>query len=155
VASRAAYRRRSGFAARHPGKARGYPHVAQFIPILFPPDQSTAARTWLTAIASQPGVTAQDFTVSAATKAAQKIATHHLWLGRGDGTYGRLSALAARTLVAYGADDVVVPPANAQILLRRIPHATSLRIGDAGHAFLFQDPPRAARAFTAFLRSTA
>ena len=129
--------------------------VAQLIPILFPIDQSTAARSWLTAIASQSGVTAQDFTVSAATKAAQKIATHRLWLGPGEGTYGRLSAIRAPTLVAYGVNDVVVPSANAQILLRRIPHATSLRVDDAGHAFLFEDPARVARAFIAFLRSAA
>jgi pimeloyl-ACP methyl ester carboxylesterase len=58
--------------------------VAELIRILFPPDQSTAAQRWLTAIASQSGATAQEFTVSAVTKAAQTIATHRLWLGRSD-----------------------------------------------------------------------
>lgn len=129
--------------------------VAQLLPILFPRDQAPAAKTWLTAIASQPGVTSREFTVSPATKAAQKIATHTLWLGRGEGTYSRLSAIRARTHVAYGTKDVVVPPFNAQLLLRRIPHAVSLRVRDAGHAFLFQDPVSVARAFTAFLASRA
>ena len=87
----------------------------------------------------------------AATKAAQKRATHTLWLGPGEGTYARLPKLRAPTLVAYGADDVIVPPANAQILLKRIPDAKALRVPDAGHAFLFQDPVSTARAFTAFL----
>jgi hypothetical protein len=99
--------------------------------------QELTLDTWLTAIASQPGVTSRDFTVSPATKAAQKTATHSLWLGRGEGTYARLSAIRARTLVAYGAKDVVVPSSNAQLLLRRIPHAVSSRVRDAGHAFLF------------------
>ena len=100
-------------------------------------------------------MTSREFTVSPATKAAQKIATHTLWLGRGEGTYSRLSAIRARTHVAYGTKDVVVPPFNAQLLLRRIPHAVSLRVRDAGHAFLFQDPVSVARAFTAFLASRA
>ena len=129
--------------------------VAQLLPILFPRDQATAAKTWLTAIASQPGVTSRDFTVSPAATAAQKTATHSLWLGRGEGTYARLSAIRARTLVAYGTKDVVVPSSSAQLLFRHIPHAVSSRVRDAGHAFLFQDPVSVARAFTAFLASRA
>jgi len=122
------------------------------LPILFPADQQPAAQTWLTAIGSQPGLTAQDFTAPAATLAAQKLATTTFWLGPGDGTYARLSRLAAPTLVAYGADDVIVPPSNAQILLGRIPHASALRVADAGHAFLFQDPATIAATFSAFLQ---
>jgi pimeloyl-ACP methyl ester carboxylesterase len=125
--------------------------VAGLLPILFPPDQTAAAAKWLAAIASQQGLTGQDFAVPAATKAAQKNATHTLWLGSGEGTYARLPKLRAPTLVAYGTDDVIVPPANAQILLKRIPDAKALRVPDAGHAFLFQDPASTARAFIAFL----
>jgi pimeloyl-ACP methyl ester carboxylesterase len=65
----------------------------------------------------------------------------------------RLPKVRPRTLVAYGADDVIVPASNAQILLRRVPHATALRVRDAGHAFLFQDPSATAKAFSAFLNS--
>jgi len=125
--------------------------VAQLLPILFPSGQRAAAQTWLTAIASQPALTGQDFAVSAITKAAQTNATHKLWLGPHEGTYARLPAIRARTLVAYGTKDVIVPPSNAQILLRLIPHAKAVRVSDAGHAFLFQDPVSTARAFSAFL----
>jgi pimeloyl-ACP methyl ester carboxylesterase len=125
--------------------------VAALVPILFPPSQAAAANTWLTAIASQPGVTTQDFAVTASTKAAQTRATHALWLAPHEGTYARLSDIRTRTLVAYGTRDVIVPPANAQILLKLIPHASAFRVADAGQAFLFQDPARTARAFDAFL----
>jgi len=120
-------------------------------PILFPHNQTAAAKRWLTAIASQPGLTSQDFAVSATTKAAQTNATHKLWLGPHEGSYAGLSTIRARTLVAYGTKDVIVPDANAQILLKRIPHVNALRVSDAGHAFLFQNPSSTARAFTAFL----
>jgi pimeloyl-ACP methyl ester carboxylesterase len=129
--------------------------IAQLLPILFPPGQSAAAETWLTAIGSQPGLTAQAVAVSAMTRAAQTNATHKLWLGPHEGTDARLPAIRARTLIAYGTKDVIVPPSNAQTLLRLIPHATSLRVSDAGHAFLFQDPASTAKAFTAFLSSAS
>jgi pimeloyl-ACP methyl ester carboxylesterase len=129
--------------------------AAQQLSILFPPDQLTAAHTWLSAIASQPGVTPQDFAVPAATEAAQTVATSTLWLTSGHGTYARLPQIGAPTLVAYGAEDVIVPPSNAQILIDRIPHARGVRFSNAGHAFLFQDPDAAAHAFTAFLAFTA
>jgi pimeloyl-ACP methyl ester carboxylesterase len=128
--------------------------VPELLPILFPDNQVAAGNAWIAAIASQPGVTAQAFAISAATKAAQKTAVRTLWDGPGEGSYARLSRLRAPTLVAYGTDDVIIPPVNSQILLKRIPHAKGARFRDAGHAFLFQDPVIAARAFTAFLGHT-
>jgi pimeloyl-ACP methyl ester carboxylesterase len=125
--------------------------TAAELPILFPPDQQPAGGSWLTAIGSQPGIMAGDFAVPAATKAAQSIATNAKWLTPGHGTYARLSELQAPTLVAYGAEDVIVPPSNAQLLLGRIPHARGVAFADAGHAFLFQDPDAVAGAFTQFL----
>jgi len=125
--------------------------VPELLPILFPANQLAAGQAWIAAIASQPDVTAQAFVISAATKAAQKTAVRTLWDGPGEGSYARLPTLRAATLVAYGTDDVIIPPVNSQILLKRIPHATGVRFPDAGHAFLFQDPVTASRAFTAFL----
>jgi pimeloyl-ACP methyl ester carboxylesterase len=127
--------------------------IGQLLPILFPPDQTVAADRWLSAIASQPGLTSQAFAVSTATRAAQTNATHKLWLGPHEGTNARLTAIQSRTLVAYGTRDVIVPPSNARILLRLIPDSEPFRVSDAGHAFLFQDPVSTARAFTAFLRA--
>jgi pimeloyl-ACP methyl ester carboxylesterase len=73
------------------------------------------------------------------------------WLSHGDGTYPRLPRPRAPTLVAYRTRDVIVPPVNSQRLLRRIPHAVGLRVPDAGHAFLFQNPAKVAAAFARFL----
>jgi pimeloyl-ACP methyl ester carboxylesterase len=128
---------------------------SQKLPILFPANQRAAGDAWLQAIGSQPGITGADFASPAATLAAQKIATTTRWLGRGDGTYALLPRLRAPTLVGYGAQDVIVPPANAQLLLRRIPHAVGVRMPDAGHAFLFQAPAKTAAAFAHFLDRAA
>jgi pimeloyl-ACP methyl ester carboxylesterase len=121
------------------------------LPILFPADQQAAGETWLHAIGSQPGITAADFGAPAATLAAQNTATTTGWLGRGGGTYAALTRLHAPTLVAYGTRDVIVPPANAQLLITRIPHAIGMRVRQAGHAFLFQQPAATAVAFATFL----
>ena len=73
--------------------------------------------------------------------------------GMGNST-GPVKGLNVRLMAddAAGTDDVIVPPSNAQILLSRIPRATALRVRDAGHAFLFQDPTTTARAFSVFLK---
>ncbi|MGP0051766.1 MAG: alpha/beta fold hydrolase [Solirubrobacteraceae bacterium] len=125
----------------------------QLLPILFPASAQTAATAWLTAVATQPGITGADFAVPAATLAAQKTATTTDWLRAGEGTYTRLPRLIAPTLVSYGTEDVIVPPVNARLLLTRIPHVVGLRISDAGHAFLFQDPTTIAADFVRFLDS--
>ncbi|MGA2013887.1 MAG: alpha/beta hydrolase [Solirubrobacteraceae bacterium] len=121
------------------------------LPILFPARAHAAGVTWLHAIAAQPGLTGADFSAPAATLAAQTIATTTDWLRAGDGTYARLPRLTAATLVASGADDVIVPPGNAQLLLRRLPHAIGMRVPGAGHAFLFQQPAAVAADFAGFL----
>jgi pimeloyl-ACP methyl ester carboxylesterase len=121
------------------------------LPILFPADRQGAGDTWLQAVGSQPGITAADFATPAATLAAQTGATTTGWLKHGEGTYAELPHLQAPTLVAYGTQDVIVPPANAQLLITRIPHARGMRVRDAGHAFLFQQPAATAAAFANFL----
>jgi pimeloyl-ACP methyl ester carboxylesterase len=73
--------------------------VAKLLPILFPANQAAAANAWITAIASQPGVTAQAFVTPAATKAAQERAVRTVWDRPGGGTYARLPMLQAPTLV--------------------------------------------------------
>jgi pimeloyl-ACP methyl ester carboxylesterase len=123
----------------------------ELFPILFPADQQVRANTWFRSIVSQPGVTGADFAVPATTAAAQKAATTTGWLHAKEGSYARLPKLTALTLVAYGTRDVIVPAANAQLLLHRLPHARGVRMTDAGHAFLFQDPITSAAAFHHFL----
>jgi pimeloyl-ACP methyl ester carboxylesterase len=121
------------------------------LPVLFPADQQAAGRAWLAAVAAQPNLTAADFSTPPKTMSEQEAANATRWYARGHGTYGRLPRMRARTLVAFGREDRVVPPGNARLLGRRIPHATLSGYADAGHAFLFQRPAAKAAAFARFL----
>jgi pimeloyl-ACP methyl ester carboxylesterase len=125
--------------------------ATSLLPVLFPSDQQAAGNAWLAAISAQPDLTANDFATPGATMSEQAAAAGPRWYGRGDGTYDALPRIEARTLVAYGTEDVVVPPANAKLLLRRLPHATPMKVANAGHAFLFQSPAPRAAAFAHFL----
>jgi pimeloyl-ACP methyl ester carboxylesterase len=61
-------------------------------------------------------------------------------LGVGD-LLADAAAIAAPTLVAVGAEDVITPPANARSLYAALPHAVSFHeIADAGHALPQEDP---------------
>lgn len=121
------------------------------LPVLFPADQQAAGQAWMAAIGAQPNLTAADFNTPAATMDEQALVNGQRWYGAGRGSYARLPKLRARTLIGYGAEDVVVPPGNARLLAKRIPHATLLRVPDAGHAFIFQQPTVRATAFARFL----
>ncbi len=61
---------------------------------------------------------------------------------------------ALPVLVADGAEDVVVPPANARGLARRIAGARPRIYPGAGHAFLIQDRARFAEVVAALLDRT-
>ena len=63
----------------------------------------------------------------------------------------RLSAITAPTLVLFGAHDAVVPPANAALLARQIPHSRVQILPDAGHFFPLETPEAAARVVSAFV----
>lgn len=121
------------------------------LPILFPADQQAAGQAWMAAIGEQPDLTAADFATPGPTMAAQERAAGPRWFGRGLGTYARLGQIEAPTLVAFGRDDVVVPPRNAAILASRIPNATKRGFADTGHAFLFQRPTAKAALLARFL----
>jgi poly(3-hydroxyalkanoate) depolymerase len=66
--------------------------------------------------------------------------TSALWLWR----------LRQPTLVMAGADDPIVPPINAHILARLIPHSR-LEILDEGHLFVITQPELSARVIREFL----
>lgn len=158
--------RRLVLASTDPGSTRATPPSAAVLAVLenpdatpatldtvlFPANRQAAGTAWNARIGAQPNLTAADFNTPGDVVEAQSVAAGDDWLGSGDGTYARLPRLKARTLVAYGAKDVVVPPANAKLLIARIPHVQSRRYADAGHAFLFQDPAGVGAAVTRFLR---
>jgi len=65
-----------------------------------------------------------------------------------------LHRIVAPTLVLTGADDRVVPPANAHLLARCVPNATLCEVPRAGHfALLADDPGPSAAAVEAFLQA--
>jgi pimeloyl-ACP methyl ester carboxylesterase len=66
----------------------------------------------------------------------------------------RLPALAMPTLILFGAHDAVVPPANAELLARRIRQSEVHIILDAGHFFPLETPEGAAQVVTEFLLRT-
>lgn len=63
----------------------------------------------------------------------------------------RLGTLGMPTLILFGAQDRVVPPANGELLARAIPGSRLERIPDAGHFFPIETPEAANRAVLAFL----
>ena len=62
-----------------------------------------------------------------------------------------LRRLQQPTLILAGKDDVIVPPINARILARLIPHAT-LHIFNGGHLFALTEKVQVATVVHAFLR---
>jgi pimeloyl-ACP methyl ester carboxylesterase len=62
-----------------------------------------------------------------------------------------LTHLAAPTLVVIGDDDEVLSPANSDMLVKLLPHATLDIVAGAGHALMYQNPSGLARTIVHFL----
>jgi len=56
------------------------------------------------------------------------------------GSWERLPEIRVPTRVISGADDVVIPPDNAELLAERIPSADLIRFPGAGHGLQYQCP---------------
>ena len=65
--------------------------------------------------------------------------------------YSRLPRIAAPTLVIHGINDRLVPAANADLIARRIPSAQLIKLADAGHIFMTDQPAAAHKAILEFL----
>ena len=68
---------------------------------------------------------------------------------------GRLDDITAPTLVLHGDRDVVVAPANAELLADRIPDAQLLLLDGHGHLPFLEDPARVAEEILRFLAGNA
>jgi 3-oxoadipate enol-lactonase len=62
----------------------------------------------------------------------------------------RLPGIKVPTLILFGAHDKVVPPANADLLARKIPDNKVIIIPDAGHFFPMETPEAASQAVIDF-----
>lgn len=63
----------------------------------------------------------------------------------------RLAAIRAPALIAWGDQDVVIPPENSALLARALPGAWVCPFAGGGHAFMAQEPDRLAATINAFL----
>ena len=63
----------------------------------------------------------------------------------------RLAAIRAPVLIAWGAEDVVIPPENSALLAQALPGAWVCPFAGGGHAFMAQEPDRLAAVINAFL----
>lgn len=126
-----------------PGVLTAQPSLGASLAVLFPPDQQAAATGFVTRILLRGSF----HLVSAATVAAQDRAIAGWLTAKGDDP----RRVGARTLVADGVLDHLLPAANSRALARRIPHAQLALYPDAAHGFLSQYHAAFARRVLAFL----
>ncbi len=74
--------------------------------------------------------------------------------GTSPGFEARLAELAIPTLVLFGAQDLVVPTGNAELLGRAIPNSQVVILPQSGHFFPLEVPEAANRAILDFLQGT-
>ena len=65
--------------------------------------------------------------------------------------HGRLPQIGARTLVVHGDSDRLIPPANGELIAKRIPNAKFVLIRNAGHIFSTDQPAATDREVLEFL----
>jgi len=70
----------------------------------------------------------------------------------GHSTTDRLHQIAAPTLVITGDADLLISPANSDILAREIPNARLVKVPGGSHGFNFETPDVFNREVLAFLR---
>jgi pimeloyl-ACP methyl ester carboxylesterase len=77
----------------------------------------------------------------------------HLDATYGLKTYDRIPAITTPTLILTGAEDVLIPAKNAEILAQRIPGARLQIIPALGHAFFNENPAAFLEVFVPFAQS--
>jgi 3-oxoadipate enol-lactonase len=70
-------------------------------------------------------------------------------------TFDRLSLISVPTLVMVGDKDLLIPPENGRVLVRRIRDARGVVVRGSGHAFVWEAPERAAAEVARFLKGPA
>jgi pimeloyl-ACP methyl ester carboxylesterase len=129
--------------------------TAQLLKLSFPstPTGKKAAAAYAARVVAQDKIDhlpSDSFTTTPSGMAGQQNARTQ-WTSTNGGVNNRLPGLATHVLVMWGNDDVIDPPANDQLLLKQLHHATSKVFSGAGHAFLFQDARQVGHAASQFL----
>jgi pimeloyl-ACP methyl ester carboxylesterase len=65
--------------------------------------------------------------------------------------FSRLPRITVPTLVIHGVNDRLVPAANSDLIARRIPSAQLVKLADAGHIFMTDQPATAHKSILDFL----
>ncbi|MGA9761383.1 MAG: alpha/beta hydrolase [Gaiellaceae bacterium] len=73
---------------------------------------------------------------------SKRQAQAEIRFARSSATYNGLPRIKVPVLVTNGALDGLVPPANARLIARRIPHARLVIFAGAAHMMMFQDMDR-------------
>jgi pimeloyl-ACP methyl ester carboxylesterase len=69
-----------------------------------------------------------------------------------DQVAARMKAITQPALILFGEHDKVVPPANAQLFLEKLPNAKARTIPNTGHIFPIEDPQATAEVVTKFFK---
>jgi pimeloyl-ACP methyl ester carboxylesterase len=107
---------------------------AEVLSVLFPPDDSAAARAYVAGILRYPTF----YQASSTTIAAQEGAIAR-WMAGQDQAGPQFATVRLPLLVADGTLDQLDPNANDRTLADSVPGAKLVLYPGAGHAFLFQD----------------
>ena len=70
-------------------------------------------------------------------------------------TFDRLPLILSPTLVMVGDKDLLIPPENGRVLVRRIRDAQGVVVRGSGHVFVWEAPERAAAEVVRFLEGPA
>lgn len=137
--------RRLILAATAPGNGRGVPPSAGVLGALssggagiladlFPPDQAGEAAAYVAAISKYRHIELPSSAVD-----GQQLAASGRWIAGQDDSGRLIGRIREPVLIADGAQDVILPPANSRVLHRVIKHSQLKLYPDAGHGFIFQD----------------
>jgi pimeloyl-ACP methyl ester carboxylesterase len=117
--------------------------IQRVISVLVPDDWGSSHGTYLRGILLRP----------TEPPSPESLARQRQAMDSWQGTCERLSAVHAPTLVLSGTADQVLPPANAMLLVNRIPGAWLAQFPGGGHGMQYQYPKQIAATIHAFLQA--
>ena len=117
--------------------------LQRVISVLVPEDWSRSHRAYLESILTRPS----------APPSPESIARQQRAMDRWPGTCERLPQVSRPTLVLSGTVDQVLAPANAIVLVNRIPGAWLAQFPGGGHGMQYQYPKQIAATIRTFLEA--
>jgi len=119
--------------------------AARMISVIFPPNVAPDFDREFGELAAEAQAA-----LDPAALAAEERAMDQWWeTSRG----AEIATPIAPVLIGHGAEDIVIPPGNAELLAARFPGARVELFADAGHAFPAQRPEAAADLITSHFRA--